>query len=776
MNFFDSGNLVKSLSIVDYAHNGLVGLCFTPFLIGQYGSVATTKSSNNKSIRHYILLALILVNVTGYSALAATNLEPYWVHGSQYYSHSITIALNQALLWSWLAISLRTSDSVSTLPHFRSLFAGFCLEALIGLSVPFRVTFDEQVIIYLRVVTALGLVIASYALFKFGQAVESPITEKDDEKKVTTNQEHQFWKVFRVSGRVLRILWPHDRKTQFLYFIGISQLVSERALNILIPKELGSIVENLTQNPNAIPWKPIGLWIFYRWFGSWSGFRYIGHVAKSDAQDSSRKKIRDLAFTHVMNLSMDFHSNKGTGEVIKAIDQAESLNNLLEYIINDTLPMIVDLMISIWWIPNQFGLAMGVLIFGIGVCYVWSGIILSNRTEAKRKIFDKKSREDSNMLFESMSNWETVSNFNRLPYERERYLNAIQDTIDSDRQYLTAGLVVISWQSLQMHVAILSAMVLAVWQIRHDRIPVGSIITLLMYWETLVHPMRRISDTYRYLTVKTLEADRLLELLDVKGTIEDAKDAAELVVSDRSCKVTFKDVHFAYDDRKETLRGIDFHVESGQTVAFVGETGSGKSTIFKLLFRHYDVTQGAITINDQDIRSFKLSSLRDALGLVPQNPTLFNTTILENIRYARLDATDDEIMEVCKAAAVHEKIMSFAEGYQTIVGERGVKLSGGELQRIAIARILLKDPKIVLLDEATSAIDSVTESQIQKAFKILSTGRTTFVIAHRLSTIITADLIMVMDKGEIVERGTHNELVTKKGKYAELWSRQSGGS
>jgi len=242
-----------------------------------------------------------------------------------------------------------------------------------------------------------------------------------------------------------------------------------------------------------------------------------------------------------------------------------------------------------------------------------------------------------------------------------------------------------------------------------------------------------------------------------------------------SGKVEFDGVNFAYDARKEVLKNISFTAEPGATVALVGETGGGKSTMLKLLFRFYDVTSGSIRIDGQDLRSVSLSSLRDALGVVPQDPSMFNQTIYENIRYARLDATNEEIQEACKAAAVHDKIDSFPDGYKSKVGERGVKLSGGELQRIAIARVLIKNPKIVLLDEATSAVDSSTEQLIQEAFKRLSAGRTTFVIAHRLSTIRDANLILVIDHGEIVERGTHDELLLKGGKYFELWTKQTTG-
>jgi ABC-type multidrug transport system fused ATPase/permease subunit len=284
-----------------------------------------------------------------------------------------------------------------------------------------------------------------------------------------------------------------------------------------------------------------------------------------------------------------------------------------------------------------------------------------------------------------------------------------------------------------------------------------------------------LSSNYRWLIADLIDAERLLILFQTKPTVLDKEGVQLLEVTHGN--VRFKGVHFAYDPRKPTLTDINIDAHTGETIAFVGETGAGKTSILKLLFRFYDVSAGSIEIDGQDIRDVTLSSLRDAIGVVPQDPVLFNATVMENLRYARLDATDEEIYDACKATAVHDKIMSFPDRYQSSVGEQGVKLSGGELQRVAIARVLLKNPPIVLLDEATSAVDSDTEVLIQAALKKLSTGRTTFVIAHRLSTIVSADKILVVHEGRIVERGTHHELLQLGGKYLSLWSKQiSDGS
>lgn len=267
------------------------------------------------------------------------------------------------------------------------------------------------------------------------------------------------------------------------------------------------------------------------------------------------------------------------------------------------------------------------------------------------------------------------------------------------------------------------------------------------------------------------DAERPLEVLNSESAVQDNHGAVELCID--KGHIELEDVHFAYDERRATLKNINIVAEAGQTIALVGETGGGKTTVANLLCRRYNPKRGRIRIDGQDISTVTLHSLRECIGVVPQNPSLLNMSILENVRYARLEATDDEVKEACKAAAIHDKILEFPDGYQSPVGERGVKLSGGELQRLAIARVILRRPKIVILDEATSMVDAETEGVIQEAFRQLTAGRTTFIIAHRLATIQHADNICVIHDGEIVESGTHEELFRKKGKYVALWSRQS---
>ena len=321
-----------------------------------------------------------------------------------------------------------------------------------------------------------------------------------------------------------------------------------------------------------------------------------------------------------------------------------------------------------------------------------------------------------------------------------------------------------------LELGLVGATFLAVNQIAHGSVPVGSFAMLIYYWSNFAGRLYQLISTRRQFLEELVDAEALRELFERKPTVEDGSVALEF----KHGTVEFHGVSFSYDGEKNIINDFNLRVESGQRVALVGETGGGKSTVLKLLFRFYDPQKGCITIDDQDTKCVTLQSLRNCIGVVPQDPSLFNTTIMENVRYSKLDATDEQVTEACKAAAIHNKIVQFPKGYLSRVGEKGVKLSGGELQRIAIARVILKEPKIILLDEATSAVDTETESHIQEALRKLTLGRTTFTVAHRLSTVSDADNILVIKEGSIVEQGAPHVLLKAKGKYFDLWTKQVG--
>ena len=577
-------------------------------------------------------------------------------------------------------------------------------------------------------------------------------------------------------GIFLPYLWPSDnwkaKGCLFLMFVG---LVLDRVLTVLTPRQVGILTGKVaeTAGTGIYPWKEFLIWLLLRWIGSDSGFEIISDIAKVYVWCWSSARISDLAFTHTMSLSMDFHANKDSGEVVRAMEQAQSLCDLLELVLFDIAPVIVDLFIALIYVSTLFSAYLSLLLIITAVTFTWLGFLLTDWQRPKRKVYNKTDRIKHKTMIEAVSNWQTVSYFNCKEYERNRYNNSVKDALNANLKYSASG--IISWgaQYLVMSISLSCASLLAIHQIVQGEKPVSNFVTLLFYWEDLMWPLNRISHSYRQLSSTLIDAERLLQLLQTKPTVKNTPNAKELQVTQG--KIEFEHVNFSYDSRKQTLKNISFVAEPGQTIAFVGETGGGKSTMLKLLFRFYDVGSGSIKIDGNDIRNVTLESLRDALGVVPQDPSLFNQSIMDNIKYAKLDATDEDVEEACKAAAIYDKILLFPDKFNSKVGERGVKLSGGELQRTAIARVLLKNPKVVMLDEATSAVDSKTEEQIQDAFGELSIGRTTFIIAHRLSTIMDADLILVIDHGEIVERGTHDELLMKGGKYFELWTKQTEG-
>jgi ABC-type transport system involved in Fe-S cluster assembly fused permease/ATPase subunit len=573
----------------------------------------------------------------------------------------------------------------------------------------------------------------------------------------------------------LPYLWPKDDwRIMLALFLRLIHLIQGRALNLLEPRQLGIIVNKITEGAHVMPWGDIGLWTLYRWINSYSGLGIIDNFAETYIGNQAFERITILAYKHLMNLSMDFHTSKDSGEVLKAVEQASSLNSLIELVLFEVFPILVDLVIAMYYVTHLFDAYMAFLVLFMGLGYIWLGLYFTTWSQARRRVYVAKQRTENTTVNETVHNWQTVAYFNRAPYETERYRANIRSTIMAHYAYYFRSVGGHAAQDLLMTFGFTACCIFAIHQIINGGKPVGNLITFIMYWGTMMSPLYMMSYSYRHISSSLIDAERLLQLLNTKPTVADLENAQELSV--KAGRVEFKDIDFAYDARKQIIKSVNFTVEGGKTVAFVGETGGGKSTMLKLLFRFYDVTNGSIMIDGQDLRSVTLSSIRDSIGLVPQDPALFNQTIRQNVRYAKLDATDTEIEDACRAAAIHDDIVSFPDGYNAKVGERGVRLSGGQLQRIAIARVLLKNPKIVMLDEATSAIDSAIEAQIQEAFKKLSKGRTTFVIAHRLSTIVDADCILVVEKGEIIERGTHSELIARGGKYWELWSKQTAGN
>ncbi len=369
-----------------------------------------------------------------------------------------------------------------------------------------------------------------------------------------------------------------------------------------------------------------------------------------------------------------------------------------------------------------------------------------------------------------MVSYETVKYFNAEQYEFGRYRGAVTDYQKAEYKVLISLNIMNVSQNMVFTLGLLVTCFIAAYQVTTGQRKVGKFVALLTYMAQLQGPLNFFGTFYRSIQSAMINSERMLELFKERPTVIDEPQATELP----SCQgdIRFNDVKFAYDPRKPALDGLDFRCAPGTTTALVGESGGGKSTVFRLLFRFYNLGDGSIQLDGHDVKDITIDSLRRHIGVVPQDTVLFNETLMYNLKYASPSATDEQVYEACRAASIHEKILGFPDGYNARVGERGLKLSGGEKQRVAIARTILKDPRIILLDEATAALDSETEQHIQTALATLSHGRTTLVIAHRLSTITTADQILVLHAGRVAESGTHEELLALRGRYASMWRKQ----
>ena len=370
-----------------------------------------------------------------------------------------------------------------------------------------------------------------------------------------------------------------------------------------------------------------------------------------------------------------------------------------------------------------------------------------------------------------MVSYETVKYFNAEQYEFNRYRGAVSDFQASEYSVLWSLNLMNTCQNTVFTIGLLATCFISAFQIANGQQKVGKFVTLLTYLAQLQAPLNYFGTFYKAMQSALINAERLLELFREQPTVVDEPGARDLLSCDGD--IRFDDVRFSYDARKPALDGMSFHCPPGTTTALVGESGGGKSTVFRLLFRFYNAYAGKILVDGHRVDNVTIDSLRRHMGVVPQDTVLFNETLMYNLKYANPAATDEDVYAACRAASIHDRILTFPDGYQTMVGERGLRLSGGEKQRVAIARTIIKNPRIILLDEATAALDTDTEEHIQSALSTLSKGRTMLVIAHRLSTITTADQILVLGQGQVIERGTHEELLAMKGRYASMWRKQA---
>lgn len=579
----------------------------------------------------------------------------------------------------------------------------------------------------------------------------------------------------------------HDRKVQLSLLVSILCILATRAFNVLIPRQLGIVADQLVAREN--PMAALAVWFVLDVLSHNVLIEMVQSLAKIPIKQFSYRQLTNAAFNHVLSLSMDFHSERDSAEVMKAVEQGEALANVLDTLVIEILPTAADLVIAFCYLYIQFSPKVAIAMLAAAVVFVTYEVHATSLNLDNKRESSKAKRDEARVMHQAVQGWQTVTYFNMLGFERRRFGRAVDAQLKASANYEIKDAYIQGFLDLMVPCTCFTLASLVIHDIINGKASPGSFVFFLQYWEYLIWPLKYLSHNYRYLMSDLVEAERLLYLLQTKASIADADDAVTLDPATIKGGVTFSNMSFTYDSgSKEAIHDFSLIAEPGQTIALVGETGAGKSSIIKLLLRLYDVSSGSIAIDGHDVRSMTLSSLRDIVGVVPQDPLLFNASVLENLRYARPGATDEEIYAACRAACVHDKILGFERGYDTKVGEQGVKLSGGEVQRLAIARVFLKDPPVLVLDEATSAVDTVTEAGIKEALDGLMKGgsssnsvsegpearrqRTTFVIAHRLSTIVRADQILVMHDGAVVERGTHKELLEMGGRYCQLWDKQ----
>ena len=593
-------------------------------------------------------------------------------------------------------------------------------------------------------------------------------------------------KVSADSGRTFSTLWnlwpymwPGDRPDlKFRVCIAFLALVAAKVVGVTVPYSYKWITDALTGQaspPSYIPLliaAPVALVIAYN-VGRFltTGFTQLRDALFARVGLHAVRQLAFRTFVHLHDLSLRFHLERRTGGLSRIIERGTTgIENIVRHVILNSAPTVVEFALTAGIVWHQFGFWYVVVIAATVSLYVWFTIRASDwRISIRREMNDSDTDAHSKAI-DSLLNYETVKYFGNEGREAERFDRSMA------RYERAAVRTWVSLAGLNLGQAAIFGTGMAICMVMSARAiiageqTIGDFVLINALLMQLSMPLNFIGFIYREIVQGLADIEAMFKLLEVPAEVMDRPGAPALVVSDGV--IRFEDVHFSYESSRKILKGLTFEVPANAKVAIVGPSGAGKSTISRLLFRFYDVSSGKITIDGQDIRDVSQESLRAAIGIVPQDTVLFNDTIGYNIRYGRWDATEEEVREAARMAQVARFIESLPKGYDTQVGERGLKLSGGEKQRVAIARTILKGPPILVLDEATSALDTATEREIQSALEEVAQNRTALVIAHRLSTVVNADRIIVLQDGVIAEQGTHDELLARGGLYAAMWERQ----
>ena len=578
---------------------------------------------------------------------------------------------------------------------------------------------------------------------------------------------------WRALGSLLPYLWPSGAPSlRARVVLAMAMLLAARAASVYIPVFYARAVDALSLDDAGLLAVPFALIFAY-------GAARILSLACNEARDAifvnvAERAIRTIAlevFRHLHALSLRFHLGRQTGRLSQSLDRGtRAISLLLRFSLFSIIPTAIELVLVFVILWNMLDAAIALTTMATVVLYVAYTVVVTEwRIRFRRRMNEEEGRASSKSI-DSLLNFETVKYFGNEAHEARRLDEALQGYERAAVMNQVSLSLLNVGQAAIIAVGLTVVMLLSAFGIVAGTMTIGGFVLANTYLMQLYQPLNVFGFIYREIKQALIDIEEMFGLLDESDEIADAPGARDLAVD--GGRIEFDGVAFGYDPRRPLLADVSFTIPAGRTLAIVGPSGAGKSTVSRLLFRFYDVDGGAVRIDGQDVRAVAKSSLRSAIGIVPQDTVLFNDTIYYNIAYGRPAATPAEVERAARLARIHDFIVSTPDGYQTVVGERGLKLSGGEKQRVAIARTVLKDPSILVLDEATSALDSATEREIQHNLRELSRGRTTLCIAHRLSTIVDADEILVLDAGRIVERGRHDALLALDGTYADMWRRQ----
>src|SRR5471032_1881892 len=573
----------------------------------------------------------------------------------------------------------------------------------------------------------------------------------------------------------IKTLLPYLWVYKWRVLLALLCLVGAKLANVGVPLVLKKLVDSLSispSHPQAMLVLPLGILVAYGALRlSTTLFTELREFVFARVTQRAVRTIALQVFRHLHSLSLRFHLNRQTGGMTRDIERGtRSVGSLISYTLFNILPTLVEITLVLGYLVLHYDIWFTVITAVALVSYIAFTVLVTNwRTHFRRTMNELDSKANTKAI-DSLINYETVKYFGNEDYEAKRYDEGLQRYESAAVKSQTSLSLLNTGQSL----IIATAVTLILWRATHGvidgKMTLGDLVLVNSFMIQLYIPLNFLGVIYREIKQSLADMEKLFSLLDQNREVADSPDAQPLVT--HGAQVRFKNVAFSYESKRQILFDVDFTIAPGTTTAVVGHSGSGKSTLSRLLFRFYEVNAGGITIDGQDLRAVTQDTLRHAIGIVPQDTVLFNDTIEYNIAYGQPGASKEQIVAAARAASIHDFIDSLPDGYATMVGERGLKLSGGEKQRVAIARTLLKNPAILIFDEATSALDSKAEQAIQAQLKEIARSRTTRVIAHRLSTVADAQQILVLDHGRIVERGTHQSLLAADGLYAQMWQRQ----